>query len=258
MHREREDRQASMLVRGGIPKLDARMANVVQCLSEANIIDGSGVLVGSLAFQTYTGMLGAIFDNATLKTNDVDIVFDPTIEILPQEPFNLRHYLTKYGFPFREIPQLIHSDPASSYIDPHGIRIDLLTPQRGRPKGIITIPKLIDSEVLALSFLDFLIEDIVRALLMGPRGGIPVTVPHPARFAIHKLIVATRRSITDQAKRTKDLHQASQLIALLGEEDSTSLKRAWKEAERRGKKWKQALRSSAVHLDQEILKYLPR
>ena len=40
--------------------------------------------------------------------------------------------------------------------------------------------------------LDFLIRDPVRTVLLH-RSGVPVLVPSPERFAVHKLIVATRR-----------------------------------------------------------------
>ncbi|WJI64332.1 GSU2403 family nucleotidyltransferase fold protein [Mesorhizobium sp. C416B] len=40
-------------------------------------------------------------------------------------------------------------------------------------------------------FLDFLIRDPIRTALLH-RSGLPVLVPSPQRYAIHKLIVASR------------------------------------------------------------------
>ena len=44
-------------------------------------------------------------------------------------------------------------------------------------------------------------------------GGVPVTVPHPAAFALHKLLVVTRRQ--NPEKQRKDLDSAVHVLELL-------------------------------------------
>jgi len=46
------------------------------------------------------------------------------------------------------------------------------------------------------------------------RGGVPVVVPDPSRYAVRKLIVASRRNTDGQgpAKREKDVRQAALLF----------------------------------------------
>ena len=67
-----------------------------------------------------------------------------------------------------------------------------------------------------LRFLDFLIYEPVRALLLH-RNGVAVTVPAPERYAVHKLIVASRRRADrgGALKRDKDIRQADLLVEAL-------------------------------------------
>lgn len=96
---------------------------------------------------------------------------------------------------------------------------------------------------MPLGFLDYLIHTPVRSVLLH-KAGIPVRVPAPERYALHKLIVATRRR-TDphgQTKRDKDIHQAGALIeALIQRRRHHDLLDAWLDAWERGPKWQAAL-----------------
>jgi len=47
---------------------------------------------------------------------------------------------------------------------------------------------------------------------------VPVTVPHPGRFCIHKLAVHSLRGATNSAKSEKDIYQSALLAAALAEE----------------------------------------
>jgi len=71
-----ESRQAAMLRKSGLPVLDRRMALLLRHFSEAGLIHRHGVLVGTLAYVAYTGLLGNIFDKSTLMTQDIDIARD--------------------------------------------------------------------------------------------------------------------------------------------------------------------------------------
>ena len=57
--------------------------------------------------------------------------------------------------------------------------------------------------------MDFLCQDVLRL----PFGGLEVSVPHPARFALLKLSVSGRRQ--KPVKRENDLRQAGQVIQAL-------------------------------------------
>jgi len=73
-----------------------------------------------------------------------------------------------------------------------------------------------------LEFMDYLIEDTQRAVVLSG-AGIPVVVPSPGRFALHKLAVSQLRPISFQAKITKDIAQAASIIEILLEDNPGEL-----------------------------------
>ena len=98
-------------------------------------------------------------------------------------------------------------------------------------------------------------------------AGILINVPSPARYAVHKLIVAQRRK-AGQAKIDKELKQAEALIDILAIRRPHDLRDAWGEAKGRGAKWRElvttglsmitpAVRDGALHLFGETRSLLP-
>ena len=83
------------------------------------------------------------------------------------------------------------------------------------------------------------------------KGGIPVRVPSPERYAVHKLIVAVMRRV-DPAKSDKDIRQSEQLIEALLPRRSFSLFEAWEEACARGPSWREQLLRGREMLDRSI------
>ena len=121
---EREQRLAAMLRKGGIPALDRRIAALLIALSDSGIADGIGVLVGTLAYTSYSGMLGVVLEKATLATNDIDIVRDTSAEIEVAGDIDILNLLSKPDHRFRTIPGLDPKSLPSSLISPEGsIRI---------------------------------------------------------------------------------------------------------------------------------------
>jgi len=83
-------------------------------------------------------------------------------------------------------------------------------------------------------------------------SGVPIVVPQPARYAVHKPIVAQIRSHAS-ARRAKDLAQARELIDVLGLADPPSLDDAIEDARRRGGKWKMHVDHSLREIGREAL-----
>src|SRR5262249_9801289 len=105
-----------------------------------------------------------------------------------------------------------------------------------------------------LRFLDYLIEETQPAAALGG-SGILVNVPRPGRFALHKLIVASRRSRGPggAVKVPKDLAQASALLRVLASDLPGEITLAWKELARRGKSWTAAVATSLRKADQDLM-----
>jgi hypothetical protein len=80
------------------------------------------------------------------------------------------------------------------------------------------MPFIGGASVDPLRFLYFLIRDFVRTVLVY-KAGVSVTAPDSARYAVHKMIVATRRRNYGMSaiKRDKDIRQAAILFETLYE-----------------------------------------
>lgn len=233
-----ENKIATLLRRAGIPSLDSKSAAVIELLSASG-----SVLVGSHAFSAYCGMLGVLFEHNLLKTADIDMAFDNSIEALAK-PVNILDALRKIDPAFREIPGLSHKYPPHSFISSSGIRVDILAPLVGKPKPSIKISNILGAAAEPLRFLDFLIKYPVKAVLIGPKGGIPVIVPDPTRYALHKLIISSCRSVSDTSRRTKDLAQAHQLLDVCAKERKTDLLVVYEEVVKRGPKWRKLVQEN--------------
>ena len=115
------------------------------------------------------------------------------------------------------------------------------------------MPALGDVAAEPLRFLDFLIHLPERAVVLHG-AGVPVLVPAPERFAVHKLIIATRRQ-TDRngvAKSSKDRAQALSLMQAMTETRRTdALADVFMEAWDRGDAWQEALAASLRTFDKD-------
>ena len=122
------------------------------------------------------------------------------------------------------------------------------------------MPALGGASAENLRFLDYLIYEPVRTVLLF-REGVNVLVPAPERYAIHKLIVSSRR-LTDtlgRVKADKDLTQAALLFeALVETRHDGELVDAWEEAWDRGNAWKEGIVSGLLRLPKNGVKALEK
>jgi hypothetical protein len=245
---ERERRSlVSTLVRSfGMPQPIPEIGAIVEALAKAGVFRLRGVLVGTVAYQTYSAMLGTKLPLAALQTGDVDIAQfrNVSVAVEDQTPPVL-DVLKHADKSFRAVPTL-HGQQVTSYRAKGGFRVDFLTPNEGPDTDKPQRLPALQTDAQALRFLDFLIRDPEPAVLLYG-AGIQVNVPAPQRYAVHKLIVSRRRR-EGAAKRDKDLHQAEALLALLAQKRPHELKSAWDEAYKRGKEWRKLLQEGAAQL----------
>ena len=151
---------------------------------------------------------------------------------------------------FRPVPHRSGSAASSAFQNADGHRVEFLTSNRGSDDYIdqpAKMPALGGASADPLCFLDFLIREPVRTILLH-RSGIPVVVPDPSRYAVHKLIVASRRHTDAQgpAKREKDIRQAALLFqALQQTRRSADLALVYNEAWKRGPAWQDGIQAGA-------------
>jgi hypothetical protein len=251
--RIKDDRRArrklvSTLVReSGLPAPDRMAGDIVEALSAAGLFRLRGVLVGTVAFQCYAGLLGVRLGGSAIQTGDADFAQLHGISISVHDTLSpMLDILRRVDPTFREIPS--QTDPRRSYAfeNRDRYRVEFLTPNTGSAdyeNQPAPMPALGGAYAQPLRFLDFLLADPVRSVMLH-RSGVSVTVPAPERYAVHKLIVASRRQSNDNGilKRTKDVKQAQILMeALIGTQRHFEVAEVYAEAWKRGPSWREAL-----------------
>jgi hypothetical protein len=239
--RERIEELCAILRTGAIVT-DAGSARVLRALADAGVFKLGGVLVGTHAFAVLGNLLGVRWTGANARTEDIDIAASANLEVaVPDLQADVPAALESLGVGFLPVLGLSPKSPSTSFaVRGRALRVDLITPAKSRKEGAVRIPRL-NAAAAPLSFVELLLEDSQPAAVIDG-AGILVRVPHPARFAVHKLIVATRRVAAFQTKQQKDITQAALLIEALEELRPGELRRAWKNAAARGKAWARALR----------------
>lgn len=244
------DRQAlvSTLVRSAhLPRPAHEIGEVVAALARAGIFRLHGVLVGTVAYQTYSAMLGTRLPATSLQTGDVDVAqFAAISSILEDRIPPILDVLKSVDQSFRPVPT-IYKQKITAYVASGGFRVEFLTPNQGKDTDQPRKLPALQTGAQQLRFLDYLIEDPEpSAILHG--AGIYVLVPTPQRYAIHKLIVAQRRPI-GAAKRDKDLQQAAALLKVLLRKRPIEIRIAWEDAVKRGPKWRTLIGESLGVID---------
>jgi hypothetical protein len=230
----------STLIRStSLPRVQLQVGQVIAALAKAGVFRLRGVLVGTIAYQTYAAMLGTRLPISAVQTGDVDIAqaADISIAVKDRTPPML-NVLKETDQTFREVPHTYDSRKTTSYVS-SSIRVDFLTPNEGKDTDEPRSLPALGTDAQPLRYLNFLIRNPEPAVVLH-EAGIFVLVPAPQRYAIHKLIVARLRQ-AGSAKSKKDIQQAEVLLGLLVVKHPHDLAEAWKEASGRGKKWRALL-----------------
>lgn len=231
------ERLCALLRAGGAMVTDQASARVLRALSDAGVFRLGGVLVGTHAFVVVGNMLGVTWSGATLRTQDVDVAALTTFSVaIPDGEADVPGALDSLEMGFLPVPALDRRSPSTSFkVRGQGLRVDLVTPERGNEPAPVDLPRF-KAAAQPLKFLDYLIADPALAVVING-GGVPVNVPDPSRLALHKLILAGERPAVMHAKRQKDLWQAAQLLEVLTEERPGDLRLAWDALVSSGKGW---------------------
>jgi hypothetical protein len=228
----------SAIALGCMPVLAAHF-RVIRRLSEYGFFNAGGVLIGTHAFLAFGNMLGARWGD-TSRTQDVDfahagkqlaIALPANIEI--DTPAAIESL--KMGF----LPLGSSNGKAGgSWLSPRNpdFQLDFVTPLHRGGTEPYRHPQL-GMTLQPLKFMEYLLEDLQQAALFCPAGAVLVNVPHPARYALHKLIVAGERPAMRAAKSNKDLLQSAALLALYRQSSANQVVAAWNDLLARGSGW---------------------
>ncbi len=235
------------LVAAGLPRPTPLVGDIVELLWKAGLFRLRGVLVGTLAFQTYAGFLGVKLPNAAIMTGDADFAQFHSISWAVEDSMEpILPLLQKRDASFRAVPHMNDRGLCTEFRNADNFAVEFLPPNRGSDhyQGHPSkMPALGDASAEPLCYLDFLIYQPVRSVLLH-KAGIPVTVPAPERYAVHKLLISTlrREDPNGRQKARKDIAQAGLLLQALQQTSrALDIGLAWTEAWDRGPAWQAAL-----------------
>lgn len=186
--------------------------SVLERLAKAGVL-ADIVLVGSWCLEGYQSYFGRKTPLTTLRTRDIDFLVPRPSHI--RTSVDVPALLADLGFVID-----FHRGGYIRLIHPELI-VEFLVPERGRGTDQpVRLPKL-NVNAQALRFLNLLADSPITATLEGIR----VRMPHPAAFALHKLLIAPRRQ-GRTGKQAKDLEAAIAVLeALHAHGETESVKR---------------------------------
>lgn len=223
----------------GCTSILPRHFRVLRRLADYGFFQAGGVLVGTHAFLAYSNMLGVRW-TASDRTQDVDFA-DAGKSIALALPSTLEVQTDKairsLEMGFLPLTSFAAAN-AAGYLNPREpeFRLDFLT-TRHRGSDEPFAHQQLGVTLQPLKFMEFSLEHLQQAVLFAHDSAVLVNVPHPARFALHKLLVFGEREGTFAAKSVKDLAQAAHLLARLLPDRGSEVRAAWEDLIGRGKAW---------------------
>ena len=194
---------------------DNSSALTLATLFNSGIFSHGGVLVGSHAFGALLNSLG-VRPAANNTTEELDDGRAGSISVAVADERSFLDILRDTSVPFFEVPELATRKPPTSFkARGRPIKVDLLVPSTDAHETK-PLPE-IRAHAMGLPYFRYLVTKAARGFVLGKEQVIPVTLPDPARFALHKLIVSTLRDPSRALKADKDRRQAATLINALME-----------------------------------------
>ncbi len=223
----------------GCSELLPKHLRVISRLAEYGFFRAGGILVGTHAFQAYGNLLGVHWGDAS-RTQDIDFAHaGKSISLaLPSNiDVNTHDAINSLEMGFLPISGLSNKTGAT-YLNPKdsSFRLDFLTTLHRGHQEPYQHPKL-NVSLQPLKFMEFSLEQVQQAVMFNREGAVVVNIPHPARYALHKLIVYGEREGAFVVKSSKDLLQAASLLTLLKDRRPWEVEAAWEDIKGRGKGW---------------------
>jgi hypothetical protein len=213
--------RARLLARQGYVRVDTKSGAVIAAVANRGLFRAGAILVGSHAYGVLLNELGA--RAASFATSDVDLARSERLAM----DGNLASMLEESHLPLTPVLSLDRRSKPTSFKAPgrEGLRVDLLVPTAESEMGVRAVPEL-EAHATAVPHLSYVLQQPMDAIVLGREAVPPVRVPRPERFAWHKMLVSQLRTSTSD-KRTKDVHQAAVIFAVLAEKEPDALEEGW-------------------------------
>ncbi|TWT21127.1 hypothetical protein FQY83_07115 [Luteimonas marina] len=246
---EAVSRQAAAAVAHGNQATPPKQFRIVKRFADYQFFRAGGLLVGTHAFLALGNQLGVAWGSGT-RTLDLDFAHaGPGGNVAVALPADLKTSLhdalesLEMGF----LPALGGTKGfASNYMSERepDLRIDFLTVRR-RNNAEVSMPEL-GVALMPLKFMEYLLERPGQGVLLDRADACMVNLPDPARYGLHKLLVASERGVR-HPKHRKDVLQALALIEWHLERAPALLAEAWDDLRARGAGWEKRARASLAH-----------
>lgn len=167
-------------------------AEILRKLDKAGILKHV-ILIGSWCVPFYAEYFRGLRYIPDIKTRDMDFLVPIPLRI--ETYISIPELLKDIGF-------VIGFKGAKGYMkfEHPDLVVEFLVPERGGGiDGPYLLPKL-GINAVALRFLDFLINNPIKVKVEN----FFITLPHPANFALHKLIIFQRRTNKEKAEKDRD------------------------------------------------------
>ncbi|TAK80588.1 MAG: hypothetical protein EPO20_27730 [Betaproteobacteria bacterium] len=199
----------------GYQRMERKAAAVLEVFFNRGLIQAGLTLVGAHAYGALLNELGVLAPG--YKTQDIDVARSAPLAVALPDGATFHHLLKESGLPFVPVPGMPSHRPSASFKLPGAetLAVDLLIP--GKRVGELVAVKELQAHAQAVPLLDFLIAEPLEGIILSPNQVIPVKLPSPERFVLHKLFASQSRTF-DRGKTGKDLDQAATLAAALEEE----------------------------------------
>jgi hypothetical protein len=194
------------------------------------------VLVGSWCLYFYEDFFAGLHYTPAIRTRDIDLVVPLPPKI--KKEVDIPKLLEDLGF----VVGFVGSKGYMRLNHPDLI-VEFLVPERGKGSDKPYQLKNLGVNAQPLRYLDFLTANTMRVKI----DNMIVNVPHPAAFALHKLIIARRRG--KKHKSDKDIQQALMIFDFFKKKgDFIKLRRIF---ESMHKKWQRDVLGNLRILDRE-------
>src|SRR5262249_14299766 len=208
-------------------------------LSEFGFFRAGGVLVGTHAFLSYGNVLGVRWDEA-MRTQDVDFAHagkNLAVALPASVEVDTRGAIESLQMGLLPISDF-GGKSGATYLNPEDpeFRLDFLTPLHRGKERPFEHPTL-RITLQPLKFIEYCLEAMGQAAVFSAEGSTIVNIPHPARYALQKLLIYAERAGAYLQKSRKDLWQAAALLAYLKDRRAWEVEEAWSDLVTRGKGW---------------------
>lgn len=228
-------------------------ARVLNRLAEYGFFRAGGLVIGTHAFLAYGNLLGVAWAESD-RTQDVDFAHaGRSLSIALPTNFSLDtdDAIKSLDMGLLPVRSLAASSGATD-LNPRQpeFRLDFLTTRSREGEKPFRHPQL-GVTMQPLPLMEYSLEDVRQAVLFSGDVVVVVNVSSPARYALHKLIVAGERGGSFVVKSAKDLRQSAALLLRLRETRGSEVRAAWRDLVARGPGWRRRMKIGLQGLGKE-------